>query len=72
MLYPKLINVKKSKETIYILGFINVFLFILMLISNYMFSNKLNWSIVAIVSIIYIWRTVYIYLKKNVNTFKSV
>ncbi len=67
MLYPKLINVKKSKETIYILGFINVFLFILMLISNYMFSNKLNWSIVAIVSIIYIWRTVYISLKKNTN-----
>ena len=67
MLYPKLINVKKSKETIYILSFINVFLFVMMLIINYVFSKKLNWSIVAIVSILYTWRTVYIALKRNTN-----
>lgn len=67
MLYPKLINVKKSKETIYILSFLNIFLFIMMLIINYTFSGKLNWSIIAIVSIVYIWRTVYITLKKNKN-----
>ena len=67
MLYPKLVNVKKSKEVIYILSFLNVFLFVIMLLINYIFSQKLNWSIVAIVSIIYLWRTVYITLKKNKN-----
>ena len=67
MLYPKLINVKKSKEAIYILCFLNIFLFLMMLIINYNFSHKFNWSIVVIVSIIYIWRTVYIILKRNKN-----
>ena len=67
MLYPKLINVKKSRETIYILSFINMFLFIMMLTLNYSFSRKFDWSIVAIVSIIYTWRTVYITLKRNKN-----
>ena len=67
MLYPKLINVKKSKETIYILSFLNIFLFVMMVIINYSFSRKLDWSIIAIVSIVYIWRTVYITLKMNKN-----
>ena len=67
MLYPKLVNVKKSKETIYVISLLNVFLFIMLLLINYTFSRKLNWSIVAIVSIIYAWRTVYITLKRNKN-----
>lgn len=67
MLYPRLMNVKKSKETIYILSFLNIFLFMMMLVINYAFSTKLDWSIVAIVSIVYIWRTVYITLKRNKN-----
>lgn len=67
MLYPKLVNVKKSKEAIYIVSIINIFLFIIMLIINYTFSKSFNWSIVSIVSIIYAWRTVYITLKQNKN-----
>lgn len=67
MLYPKLVNVKKSKEVTYIITLLNAFLFIMMLLVNYNFSRKLDWSIVAIVSIIYAWRTVYITLKRNKN-----
>lgn len=67
MLYPKLVNVKKSKEVAYIISFLNAFLFIMLLLVNYNFSRKFDWSIVAIVSIIYAWRTVYITLKKNKN-----
>ena len=67
MLYPKLVNVKKSKEVIYIVSFLNVFLCIMLLVINYSFSRKFNWSVVAIVGIIYTWRTVYITLKRNKN-----
>lgn len=67
MLYPRLVNVKKSREVIYILSFLNIFLFIILLLINYIFSRKLNWSIVAIVSIVYVWRTVFITLSKNKN-----
>lgn len=67
MLYPKLVNVKKSKEVIYIISFLNIFLFIMLIAINYVFGRKLNWSIVAIVSVIYAWRTIYITLKRNKN-----
>ena len=67
MLYPKLTNVKKSKEIIYLLSLITFFLFIMLGLINYIFSKKLNWSIVAIVSIIMVWRTVYKILDKSTN-----
>lgn len=72
MLYPKLVNVKRSKEVIYIIGFINAFLFIMLMLINYDFSRKLNWSIIAILSIIYLWRTIYVILKKNKNLASNV
>ena len=67
MLYPKLVNVKKSKKVICIISILNIILCILLLLLNYFFSKKLNWSIIAIVSIIYVWRTVFIILKRNKN-----
>jgi len=67
MLYPKLQTVRKSKETIYIISFLNIFLFIMLLLINFIQSSKLDWSIVAIVGIMYAWQTVYITLKKSIN-----
>lgn len=67
MLYPKLANIKKSKAIINLINIINSIFCFLVLIINYLFSKKLNWSIVAVVSIIYVWRNIFLILKKNKN-----
>ncbi len=67
MLYPKITNVKKSREVTNICIIISVFLGIMLMTINYSFSHKLNWSIVAIMSIIYLWISIIYALDKSVN-----
>lgn len=67
MLYPKISNVKKSKELIYVLLATTISISLLLLCINYIYSKTLNWSIVAIGGIIYAWISVIYALDKNVN-----
>jgi hypothetical protein len=67
MLYPKIVNVKKSREVTVILEIISVILSVILMIINYVFSLKLDWSIIVIVSIIYLWISTVYALDKNVN-----
>jgi len=67
MLYPKIVNVKKSRQIINILRIISVFLSIILMIINYATSSKLSWSIVAIAGLIYLWFSIFYALDKSVN-----
>lgn len=67
MLYPKITNVKKSREVTTIFIIISIFLSVMLMTINFTFSHKLNWSIVAIVSVIYLWISIIYALDKSVN-----
>lgn len=67
MLYPKITNVKQSRQVTYILLCITISISIMLLIINYECSHKLNWSIIAIVGMIYAWISTIYALDKNVN-----
>lgn len=67
MLYPQITNVKKDREIAYLLLFLSAFLSAMLLIINYNFSRKFNWSIVSIVGIVYVWVSTMYALDKNVN-----
>lgn len=67
MLYPKITNVKKSRDIWTILIILSVFLDVTLMTINLMFSGRLNWSIIAIVSEIYLWISITYALDKNVN-----
>ena len=67
MLYPKFANIKKSNVIINLINIINIIFCFSVLIINYLMSKKLNWSIVAIVSAIYVWKNIFSILRKNKN-----
>lgn len=67
MLYPKITNVKQSRNITNIFIIVSVFLDIMLLTINFLVSRKLNWSIIAIVSVIYLWISITYALDKNVN-----
>lgn len=67
MLYPKIINVKKSKQIILWLLFFTIVVSLISLYVNYHFLGKLNWSIVVIAIMIYTWISIFYALDKNVN-----
>lgn len=67
MLYPKISNIKKSRQITNILLISTIVISIVLMIINYSYSRKLNWSIVVIVSMIYTWISTIYALDKNVN-----
>lgn len=67
MLYPKIANIKKSREVTNILMIISIFLSVVLIVINFLFSSKLNWSIVVISSVVYLWFSIIYALDKSVN-----
>ena len=67
MLYPQITNVKKSREVTNILMIISIFLSVVLMAINLLFSSRLNWSIVVISSVIYLWFSIIYALDKSVN-----
>lgn len=67
MLYPEIKSVKKYRFMINIFFVVTVFISLNLVIVNYLFSQKLNWSIIAILGIIYLWNTILFALKKGIN-----
>lgn len=67
MLYPKIVNVKKSREVTCVLIIISIFLSLMLMTINYTFSGKLDWSIIVVISLIYLWYSILYALDKSVN-----
>lgn len=67
MLYPQIVNVNKSRTATKILLVISISISVALFIINYFVNKKLNWSIVAVVSIVYIWYSVIYILSKSAN-----
>lgn len=67
MLYPKIRDVNKSNKNIKILFLLSIAISMICMILNYIFSQKLGWSLVAIASIIYLWITITYSITYNVN-----
>lgn len=72
MLYPKIKNIKKSRAMMNISIIITIFISITLMLINFSFQKKLNWSIIAILGILYVWNTVVFSLKKGINLASSV
>lgn len=70
MLYPKITNVKKSRELISFSAVTSAFIGTILIFINYVTSHKLNWSIVALAGIAYVWCSVFYALSKGVNLAK--
>lgn len=67
MLYPKIVSVNKSRKITTVFVICSIVVSIILLIINYVCNSKLNWSIVAIASIVYIWFSTIYALDKSVN-----
>ena len=72
MLYPEIKNIKKSKAVMNISIIVTVFISATLILINYSLQENLNWSIIAILGIIYIWNTVIFSLRKGINLASSV
>ena len=67
MIYPKLINIKKTNRIMKLLIGISIVLAIVAVILNEIFTKEFKWSFIVIVGIIYTWVTTLYSIKKNVN-----
>lgn len=67
MLYPEVKNTKKYKFMINIFLIVTVFISIVLMLINYLISQKIGWSVIAILGIVYLWNTIIFALKKGIN-----
>lgn len=67
MLYPKINNIKESRKVITIFKYISIFLCLIVAIINYTFSGNFDWSIIVVISIVYLWYSIIYALDKSVN-----
>lgn len=67
MLYPKIANVKQSRTVTIIFFVASIFFSVMLMTINYTYSGRLSWSIIALVSIIYLWYSIIYILDKSVN-----
>lgn len=67
MIYPKLINVKKTSIAMKLLVVISCVIAIVSIIINELYTKEFKWSFIVIVGILYIWITALYSIRKNVN-----
>ena len=67
MIYPKLINVKKTNLTIKILVAVSFIISIIVLVINELCTKEFKWSFIVIIGILYVWITTLYSIRKNVN-----
>lgn len=66
MIYPNLINVKRTNLAIKILLLISVAIGGIVFLINEL-TNEFKWSYIVIVGIVYVWVTVLYSIRKNIN-----
>lgn len=72
MLYPNIKNIKKSRALMNISIIVTIFVSITLILINFAIQQKLNWSVVAILGIVYTWNTIIFSLRKGINLASSV
>lgn len=72
MLYPKILNIKRSNFVIKLLILISVIIAISSFIVNYITTPTFKWSLIVCIGIIYTWITTLYAIKKNINISSNV
>lgn len=67
MLYPKILNIKKSNLAIKIVIIISIAVALISLIVDFAVGLKFHWSFLVLLGIIYTWITTMYSIRKNVN-----
>ena len=67
MIYPKLINIKKTNIAISILLLISIIVAIISIVINELCTKEFKWSLIVVISILYIWVTTMYSIRKDVN-----
>lgn len=67
MIYPKLINIKKTNIAISILLLISIVVAIISIVINELCTKEFKWSLIVVISILYIWVTTMYSIRKDVN-----
>ena len=67
MLYPAISNIKKNKIIIKILLAASIYIALLLLLINFLANERLSWSLICVVGIIYVWITTLYSIYKKVN-----
>ncbi len=67
MIYPKLINVKKTNIIMKILVLISVVISFVSIVINELCTREFKWSFIVILGILYTWITTLYSIRKNVN-----
>lgn len=67
MLYPNIINIKKSHKTIKILLSISIVIILICFFINKLFTPQIKWSFLVTLGIIYTWITVMYSIKTSLN-----
>lgn len=66
-LYPEIRSVKKHNLTIKLIAIFSVVIETVLMLINYLINNRLHWSLLCGIGIIYIWVTTLYAIKKNTN-----
>ena len=72
MLYPKIINIKKSNEIIGILIFICLLISGVLIAIDFLTDAKIMWSLISSISIVYLWVTVIYSVRRGTNIASSI
>lgn len=67
MIYPKLINVKRTNIIMKLLMLISLIICIIAVIVNELVNNQFKWSFIVVVGVFYTWVTTLYSIRKNVN-----
>lgn len=67
MIYPKLINIKRTNRAIKILLLISAIIGGIVFLINELTNREFKWSFIVIIGIIYVWVTVLYSIRKNIN-----
>lgn len=72
MLYPKVLNIKRSNFVIKLLSLISVVVIIASFIVNFLTTPHFKWSLIVLIGVIYGWITTMYAIKKNINIASNV
>ena len=67
MLYPQISSIKTNKLIIKILMCASLYIAFLLLLINFLVNERLSWSLICIVGIVYVWITTLYSIYKKVN-----
>lgn len=72
MLYPKIINIKKSNMIIGIMILISILISGVLVVIDFLTDAKIMWSLISFISIIYLWLTIIYSVRRGANIASSI